>query len=107
MPAPIGQRLRHEHTLAAPSFRLTPGALKSFAVTCDSGRAKTCTFCGACGTRIYHQTNPAGISLKAGTLDDTSHLKPDAHYYWTKRKQPWVVIPAGATCVEDDGPTFP
>jgi hypothetical protein len=48
--------------LAAPSFRLTSGALKSFAVTCDSGRAKTCTFCGDCGTRIYHQTNPAGIS---------------------------------------------
>jgi hypothetical protein len=42
------------------------------------------------------------MSLKAGTLDDTSGLTPDAHY-WTKRKQPWVHIPAGVRCFTDDG----
>lgn len=88
--------------VAAPAFRLIAGALKSFTVECDSGRIKTCTFCGDCGTRIHHQTNPAALSIKAGTLDDTSQLVPTAHY-WTKRKQPWVPIPPGVTCVEDDG----
>jgi hypothetical protein len=88
--------------VAAPVFRLTSGALKSFTVKCDSGRIKTCSFCGDCGTRIHHQTNPATLSVKAGTLDDTSHLSPAAHY-WTKRKQPWVPIPPGVKCIEDDG----
>lgn len=88
--------------IRAASFQLTKGALTSFTVQCDSGRTKTCTFCPNCGTRIHHQTNPTGMSIKAGTLDDTANLTPTAHY-WTKRKQAWVVIPAGMRCVEDDG----
>jgi hypothetical protein len=84
------------------AFRITAGEPRSFTVTADSGRAKTCSFCPDCGTRITHQTHPAALSVKAGTLDDTSWLVPDAHY-WTKRKQPWVVIPEGSRCVEDDG----
>jgi hypothetical protein len=86
----------------AAAFELLADELKSFTVRCDSGRIKTCTFCGTCGTRIYHQTDPHGMSIKAGTLDDTSRLLPTAHY-WTKRKQCWVVIPAAMKCVEDDG----
>ena len=86
----------------AAALRLTAGTLNSFAVKCDSGRTKTCTFCPACGTRIYHQTNAAAMSIKAGTLDDTSDLAPSAHY-WTKRKQQWVVIPDGVECIADDG----
>jgi hypothetical protein len=84
------------------AFRLLAGDLETFTVRCDSGRTKTCSFCPACGTRIHHRTDDAFISLKAGTLDDTSWLVPTTHY-WTKRKQPWVVIPDGALCVEDDG----
>jgi hypothetical protein len=42
------------------------------------------------------------MSIKAGTLDDTSNFSPDAHY-WTKRKQLWVEIPKGARCFTDDG----
>src|SRR5438309_349607 len=68
-------------SLGAPSsaFQLRSGVLKTFEVRCDSGRMKTCAFCPECGTRIYHQTR-SGMSIKAGTLDDTSRLKPDAHY---------------------------
>jgi hypothetical protein len=86
----------------AEAFRLISGTLNSFTVKCDSGRTKTCTFCAACGTRIHHQTVPTALSLKAGTLDDTSSLVPKAHY-WTKRKQPWVVIPDGVKTYADDG----
>jgi hypothetical protein len=84
------------------SFRLLSGELKSFSVRCDSGRTKRCTFCPDCGSRIHHSTHDAFLSIKAGTLDDTSWLAPGAHY-WTQRKQPWVVIPGGAKCFEDDG----
>ena len=86
----------------AKSFQLTQGELSSFQVVCDSGRVKTCTFCPRCGTRIAHQTNPAGLSVKAGTLDDRSDLVPTAHY-WTKSKQPWVIIPDGVKSFPDDG----
>jgi hypothetical protein len=87
--------------VADGGFRLTAGELKSFQVTCNSGRVKTCAFCADCGTRIYHSTGGT-ISLKPGTLDDTRWLRP-THHYWTRRKQPWVVIPADAVCIPDDG----
>ncbi len=90
-------------SLAVPisAFRLLSGELKTFTTVCDSGRKKECAFCPSCGTRIYHQ-GPAAMSIKAGTLDDTSRLEPAAHY-WTKRRQPWVAIPDGARCFDDDG----
>jgi hypothetical protein len=83
------------------SFGLLSGELRTFEVTCASGRTKECAFCPRCGTRIYHR-GAWGMSVKAGTLDDTSRLVPDAHF-WTVRKQPWVVIPDGVRCVSDDG----
>jgi hypothetical protein len=83
------------------AFTLLAGALETFTVPCDSGRSKDCAFCGRCGTRIYH-CGEWGMSVKAGTLDDISNLRPDAHY-WTKRKQPWVPIPEGVQCFADDG----
>jgi hypothetical protein len=88
--------------MRSEAFRLLSGGLKTFTTLCDSGRTKTCAFCPACGTRIHHQVVEAVLSVKAGTLDDTSWLAPDAHY-WTKRRQPWVLIPDGVRCVEDDG----
>lgn len=44
----------------------------------------------------------AGLSVKAGTLDETSDLRPDSHY-WTSRMQPWVAIPEDVRRFEDDG----
>ena len=84
------------------AFRLLTGELRAFTVTCDSGRTKRCAFCASCGTRIHHQVADEVLSVKAGTLDDTSWLRPTAHY-WTKRKQPWLLLPDGVRCVEDDG----
>jgi len=83
------------------AFRLRSGTLKSFQVVCDSGRIKTCAFCPECGTRIFHQTEN-GMSVKAGTLDDTSSLSPDSHY-WTTTKQPWVSVPEDVAQFSDDG----
>lgn len=87
--------------LPEAAFALVSGRLATFEVTTDGGRIKTCAFCPNCGARIHHAT-AGGLSLKAGTLDDTTGLAPDAHY-WTACKQPWVVIPAGVPQIEDDG----
>jgi hypothetical protein len=87
--------------IPAEAFKLLSGSLRFFEVVCDSGRTKSCAFCPNCGTRIYHRTE-AGISIKAGTLDDTSRLRPTAHY-WTGRKQPWVAISDEVRRFPDDG----
>ena len=75
-------------------FRLTQGEVKTFASTSAAGRAKLGAFCPQCGTRIYHKPEwrRGTVSVKPGTLDDTSELKPDMHI-WTRSKQPWVTIP--------------
>ena len=61
----------------------------------DSGREKLCAFCPDCGTRLYHAgggvraEGSTMLSMKAGTLDDTSAVAPTCHL-WTKRAQPWM-----------------
>jgi len=75
-------------------FRITRGEVKTYASKSDAGRAKLGAFCPDCGTRIYHQSElrQGNVSIKAGTLDDTSTLTPDIHI-WTASKQPWDTIP--------------
>jgi hypothetical protein len=82
--------------IAPDAFRLQSGTLKTFLTVADSGRQKTCAFCPECGVRIYNATS-ALMSVKAGTLDDTSSLTPDAHY-WVVRKQAWTPLPADVPC---------
>ena len=80
------------------TFALTSGELRTFDLVADSGRTKTCGFCPNCGVRIFNRTS-ALYSIKAGTLDDTSWLVPDGHY-WIKSKQPWTVLPEHVPCYE-------
>lgn len=82
-------------------FALQAGALRTFVTATDSGRNKTCAFCPRCGVRIYNATS-ALMALKAGTLDDTSWLQPDAHY-WTSRKQHWTSLPDDLPCFDTSG----
>ncbi len=85
--------------IRAGALRLLSGELKTFQATVASGRVKTCAFCPDCGVRIYNTTR-ALMAVKAGTLDDTTWLEPDAHY-WTKRKQPWVPLPDDLPCFDE------
>ena len=61
----------------------------------DSGRQKLCAFCRICGTRLYHAgggvraEGSTTLSMKAGTLDDTSAIVPTSHL-WTKRAHAWL-----------------
>jgi hypothetical protein len=77
-------------------FRLTQGEVKTYASTSAAGRGKLAAFCPDCGTRIYHKPEwrKGTVSVKPGTLDDTSWLKPEMHL-WTSSKQGWVTIPEG------------
>ena len=71
----------------------TSGKLKYWSTSGESGLEKVCAFCGICGTRIYHATEDGDniLSMKAGSLDDTSWLNPTCHL-WAKRMQPWQTL---------------
>ena len=85
----------------ADDFRITKGEPKHYHSTSSTGRRKLGAFCHECGNRIYHQPEwrRGRISIKAGTLDDASWLKPQVHL-WTKSRQPWVIIPDDADAYE-------
>jgi hypothetical protein len=60
--------------------------------------------CPECGCWIAGAPLPGADGqmirrVRGGTLDDTSWLKPTAHF-WTRSKQPWVVLPEGAQVFE-------
>jgi hypothetical protein len=70
-----------------------------------SGRVKSRWVCPDCGTWLFGSPQPGtdypGMTrvVRGGTLDDTSWLSPTAHY-WTRSRQPWVVLPEGTTVLE-------
>lgn len=74
------------------------GTLTTYEDQSDSGNIVERHFCGKCGSPIKSTlpTQPGMTFIKAGTLDDTSILKPQIHF-WTDSAQDWVVI-------EDDVP---
>lgn len=78
-------------------FQVTSGELKSFLRQADSGQLFTNSFCPDCGTRIHHHASKAAdhLSLKPGTLDETSWLKP-THHVFARSAQPWFVFPSDA-----------
>jgi hypothetical protein len=57
----------------------------------NGGQAKNCYFCGTCGIRLWHTGGSGFLSIKPGTLDDSSLLAP-RYEGWTKRKAPWLTI---------------
>ena len=76
------------------------GVKPAYFVRQGHGRKLRCYFCPDCGTRLYHQwfTDDGDypfLSVKPGTLADTSWLRPGCHV-WTQHAQPWV------TFAEDD-----
>jgi hypothetical protein len=76
----------------APAVAFASGgaSLKFWDTRGDDGTLKRCAFCPDCGTRVYHGSDDGGpISIKAGSLDDTSQLQPIAHI-WLSSAQPWI-----------------
>ena len=59
----------------------------------DTGKETIRHFCNNCGSPIYSQPQayPELAALKAGTLYDTSWLKPTINVY-CETAQPWVVM---------------
>ena len=62
---------------------------------CQCGKIRyEITVCPECGSWICGLPRDGVVRVRGGTLDDTSGLRPTLHL-WTRRKQPWVVLPEG------------
>lgn len=77
------------------------GEVKTYQRGSASGSVVECDFCPNCGTRLFHRrkSNPNVLNIKAGTLDNTSWLKPAGHI-WIGSKQAWVKIPKDVLAYE-------
>jgi hypothetical protein len=69
----------------------------------DSGRLNTRLVCPECGSWVYSPPRDGVIRVRAGTLDDTSWLRPTRHI-WTRSKQPWVSFAEGDEVFEKAPP---
>ena len=77
------------------------GEMRCYQRPAHSGATTYCHFCGACGTRIFHQSSRSMdfLTLKGGTLDAPEILDPVAHL-WTIRKSAWFNLPDGIEAYE-------
>ncbi|MEH2049752.1 GFA family protein [Nostoc sp.] len=80
-------------TVLRDAVVIVQGKPKAWTRKNDSGREVNNLFCGDCGTRLFHERTykPDTINIKAGTLDDTSWLRPVGNI-WTRSAQSWVII---------------
>jgi hypothetical protein len=69
----------------------------------ESGKGQQIARCPRCRVAVWSHYAGAGPSVKfmrVGTLDEPDHFPPDIHIF-TASKQPWVVLPPGATAVPE------
>jgi hypothetical protein len=91
--------------VVAEAFRFSGGEMRAFQRATDSGRISTRWVCAGCGVWICGGPKPGTaepntlVFVRAGTLDDTSWLRPGIHF-WTRSAQPWVRLPEGDTRFE-------
>jgi hypothetical protein len=71
-------------------YRIIKGEPKAWRSKSPSGGMTTSRFCGECGGRIHGERDgrPEITVLRAGTLDDTTWLRPAAHMFM-RSAQPW------------------
>ena len=87
--------------VATNALRITRGTPKGWRAVASSGVPTTSWFCGDCGGRIYGERDgrPNVMTVRAGTLDDTSWLWPAAHHFM-RSAQPWETVSREAQCFE-------
>jgi len=87
--------------LPPDAFRLVSGEPRTVQRKAESGRMTTRWICPECGSWICAGPRSGSTvrNVRAGTLDDTSWLRPTVHF-WTRSKQAWVPLPEGSRSFE-------
>lgn len=72
-------------------FKLVSG--ENHLVSFQSSPGKQRHFCKTCGCHLFSRAEhrPGMIFVRAGSLDDDPHIKPQ-HHFWTGSKAPWHEI---------------
>jgi hypothetical protein len=93
--------------VAASAFRIVRGEPKGWRRLSPSGAEAISWFCADCAGRI-HGSRPGraeSVTVRAGSLDDTSWFLPAAHFFM-RSAQPWIRPAQDATCYETAPPDF-
>lgn len=79
----------------AEALVITAGAPASSQRETSSGNLLTTHFCGGCGSALVssNAARPRLRTIYVGSLDRAADVDVNAHI-WTKRRLPWVVLPA-------------
>jgi hypothetical protein len=87
------------------ALQFSKGTPKMFQDTGSSGLPVYRHFCGDCGSPIYSDVAaiPDLVFVKAGTLDDSSGVKPGVAV-WCRSAQPWVPRPEGVPHFDQNPP---
>jgi hypothetical protein len=94
----VGSAFSMSFIVADEAFHLSGDEPRPIQRVTDSGRTAIRWICPECAAVICSGSKPGLPSpiafrrVNAGTLDDTSWLRPTAHF-WTRSAQPWVVLP--------------
>ena len=79
--------------IPADGFELLTGSPMQKERILPGGKRNVSLVCASCYSRISTQRGDfPTISIRAGTLDDTSWIKPVAQI-WTSSAQPWAIVP--------------
>jgi hypothetical protein len=82
------------------ALEVTNGEAALLSTKTPDGRLRNYRICSRCATRLWGEPQNRDIAVvRAGTLNDTSWLRPVAHL-WTRSAQPWFVFPEGAARYE-------
>jgi hypothetical protein len=89
--------------VAEKGFRLSGVEPRALPRLADSGRTSIRWVCPDCGSWVAGPARDGLVRVRAGTLDDTSWLRPTRHI-WASRKQPWVTFEEGDEVFEKGPP---
>lgn len=84
------------------AFMLLQGETVRYVVKAGSGGDHVIVRCAACGCAVwshYPRVGELGLGVRAGTLDDSGAVRPDAAVFVADR-MPWVTLPEGVPVFE-------
>lgn len=86
--------------VATLSFSITDGAPKAWRRSVGDAQV-TAWICDNCGVRLYGERDvrPGSLNVRAGTLDDTSWLRPAAHLFMRSAPR-WECFADSSICFE-------
>ena len=77
--------------VAADTLRLTQGTMQAWTRVVKNGHQYIWKRCADCGTNLLSTIEgaPEILAVWPGTLDDSSRVRPKAHF-WAKSAQSWI-----------------